>query len=456
MAQSGGDSRIPSHIEFISQWFPKEANSAIHMDVERSTKLATRMDGSPTRFSVSLTSLDLIRNSVGFDSSQIEKFTRATITRGVPGTVLFFTLKERVPIEEHFATGQHPVAPKVDKFHSHKIYQLPLDGHTLGLYTAEGKHFILGDWEPFKTTLLGNDGDLNELAKILSHHSGAIIICSNPRRQARRAQRDAPFGTVISIDYDQDTLGLLMQEEHSTPDRASERHAVMEKELPKTFEKAYGLPTKKGVRYLANADGRHARFGVQAPIRHTEALLKHLLGAAVPADRHAKSIQHAETTIQLYQAAQSAGVLVKPLSTPEAVIAALCAGLEGGGKRFQLPFLTGVEQEQIAERLLLESGTLALAPEPGSVVPDADEVQIRRHARLIATLTMSAAAADSPELKKLKTTDEIVATLCSTGLTGGGVYRSEKFLGPELSPGDVERVSEFLTPSEGYLVYRSE
>lgn len=453
--------RIPSHLEFTSQWFPIDAAAATHCDVVRGAQLASRLSGSQSRFLANLRVLDLIRENVGFDHSQIERFTTATITVGTAGTVIFFTLNDVVLPEKHFATGQFPLTPQIHRFHNKQIYQLPSENRPLGLYSAEGKHFILGDWATFKTTLLGNDGELNEIAKILSAHAAPITICSNPRRAGNRIAKDAPFGTVIAVDFRADTLAFLLQEEHATPAAAARRLARFENEMPQAFETAYGLRTKNGVRYLSESDGRHVTFAMECSVRGSKRLLEHLLLETRPSDPRAFANATAARSIELFEAAKAAGAAAKSIaSSPDAIVAALCVGLETKtGRRFQLPFLTGVEQQSVAGRLVLEAGILRLAPEAQIVAaagPITDDSKIRRHAQLIATLTMSAAAAKSPDLKKLSTAEAIVETLCTSGLRGGPGYPNEKFKGPELNPAERERVVELLVPNNGYLRYKAD
>ena len=455
-AQSDASLRLPTHAEFVSQWFPRGANSATHLDIARSSRLATIVESTPSQFGVAKRTLELIRSYVGFDPSQVERVTSATITVGVPGTIIFFTLDESILLEDHFSSGQFPITPERHRFHNRQVYRLASAERTLGLYSAEGKHFVLGDWSAFKNTLLGNDGHLNELAKILDSVSAPIIICSNPRRASAHFSKDDPFGTVISLDFEDDNLAFQMQEEQPSPAMASTRLKQMEAEMPAAFAQAYGLETKKGVRYRSVADGRRVVFATHAPIAVASKLLSYLLGSPVTNDRQAQALASAEDAITLYKAADAAGVSTTALQSPESIIAALCVGLESkDGKRFALPFLTGVEQVRVAAQLQLESGQLVLSPElevPSG--PTLKEKAIRRLAQRIAVLTMSAAAADSPELKELKTPEEIVAAICSTGFNGGDGYASEIFKTGELTEDECERVSTYLEMHRGYLIYK--
>ena len=70
---------IPSHLEFTAQWFPEGASAATHCEVARDGQLATELLGHKAHFARNLRFLDLIRNHTGFDHSQIERFTSATI-----------------------------------------------------------------------------------------------------------------------------------------------------------------------------------------------------------------------------------------------------------------------------------------------------------------------------------------------------------------------------------------
>ena len=414
----------PSHLEFIAGWFPDNAAAAVHLEAAAVTELATRLMATPSRFASTLTVLDLIRDHVGIDYAEIERVTTATIVADVPGTVVFFTLSgDGIVLEEHLSSGHAPVRALPDRFHQHVIHKLNAGKRPMGLYSGEGKHFILGDWGAFKTTLAGRGDRRNELTKILTIHTAPIILCKNPRKQGQRYAKDDPFGTVVSIDFDKDQLAVLMQEEQPTPDMAVERHSVMQEEMPKLFESKYGLTTKKGVRFQSRADGRNVKFYGLAPLSESKCLLESLLGELKPSDAGELADTTADQALELYRAARAAGAECSGLSSEEAVVAALCAGLQGkAGARFKLPFLTAPERQRVAQRLLLESGELGLAPvveEPAALAPSADEQQIRRHARLIATLSSSAAAHDSPQLKKLETTEEIIAAICTTGLSSG-------------------------------------
>jgi hypothetical protein len=449
----------PTHLEFVSNWFPDDAASALHFEVAMVSDLASRMHGSAGRFSATLGILDLIRDHTGFDHSQVERITTATIVAGVPGTLVFFTLADRLALEEHFTSGQCPIDPQADLFNGLGIYKLSAGDRPLGLLSDGGKHFVLGDWEAFKSTLKGTGARRNELSKILALHSAPIIICSNPREQAGRHAEDAPFGSMVSIEFDQELIAFLMQEEQATPDMALERHAIIQEEMPALFDSKYGLSSKKGVRYKAFADGRHVIFGGTASIGDGKLLLESLLGPTVSADPDALASKIADQVVELFDSAHAAGVDCAKLTSEESIVAALCTGLEGkSGARFQLPFLTGVERRTVVGRLHFESGKLGLAPvpiEPDVIVPDEDEKQLRRQAQLIATLSSSAAAADSPQLKKLQTAQEIIEVICTTGLESGPGYAAKTFKGPELTETEARRVAEFLIPAHGYLVYRA-
>ncbi len=167
-------------------------------------------------------------------------------------------------------------------------------------------------------------------------------------------------------------------------------------------------------------------------VNDSRKLLETLLGKLVESDPDAIARSNAAKAVELFGAARAAGVDCSALGSEAAIVEALCAGLGGkvpaGG---QFPFLTGVERQRIADALELEEGELRLAPEPEipePIVTDETEKQIQRHARLIATLSSSAAAVDSPQLKKLATVEEIVAAICTTGLGSG----------PWLRGGDVQ------------------
>ncbi|MFT5106474.1 MAG: hypothetical protein ACI9UA_002097 [Pseudoalteromonas tetraodonis] len=450
--------RIPNHLEFISQWFPRAANSATHTKVARATRLATIVSNSPSQFRATKQTLALIREHVGIDPAQVEEYTSATITVGVPGTIVFFTLVEQLNLEDHFSTGKFPLTPEVHRFHNHRVYRLPAKGRPLGLYTAEGKHFVLGDWDAFKNTMRGNAGRLNELAKILAGHVAPLIICSNPRRAGKRFSKDDPFGTVISIDFEADKLAFLMREEHPTPAIASSRHAEIETAMPAAFIEAYGMETKKMVQYRSLADGRQVTFAVQSPIVVASRMLEYILGATEDTDARAEALATADQAIKKFEAARAAKASLGALQSPEAIVDALCVGIEAGGVRFQLPFLTGVEQARVATQLRFGSGKLVLRPEAEDIVrgQSLEEREIRRQAQRIAALTMSAAAAESPGLRKLTTPEEIVAAICSTGFLGGGSYKTESFKVDRLSEEDRVRVAGYLARHHGYLVYKPE
>lgn len=255
------DRSSTTHLEFVAAWFPTDASSALHADVPAIARLASQLHGAPSHFASALETLDLIRNHVGFDHSQIERMTTATITAGAQGKVTYFTLLEPVPLDGHIASRLIPLEPNPDLIGGKAVYTLNAGGRVLGLYSPAGKHFILGDWGVFKTVLNGNGGEINQISKILEIHSAPIILGTNPRRQRKRFAEDAPFGTVVSIDFQDETLAFLMQEEHPTPDHAEQRLAVVEEEMPVIFRDHYGLTTKMGVHFHSFADGRHVVFG---------------------------------------------------------------------------------------------------------------------------------------------------------------------------------------------------
>ncbi|MGI9241242.1 MAG: hypothetical protein ACR2RV_10600 [Verrucomicrobiales bacterium] len=423
------------------------------------SQLATEILGEPSHFQSTLQVLNLIRDHIGFDHSQIERYTSATAASGVPGSVMFFTLTTHLPLDQHFAQGRSPISPELDEFHGKPVYKLRVGEQTFGLFSPGGQHFLFGNWELFKLALRQNSHKTNEITKILERHSAPIILGSNPRRQVKRHTSETPFGSVIAIDFDQAELAFLMQEEHPTPDGAIARLAVIEQDMPKVFKEQYALTTKMGVRFQSFADGRHVVFGGTSALGHTKRLLETLLGPALPSDPRATAKSNAARVIELFEVAKSAGADCGSMKSAAEIVEALVVGIDhGAGEPTRLPFLTSIEQQQIAELLLFEDGEILIAPEPEEplvVAMGADEKELRRHARVIATLSSSAAAVDSPQLKELATVEEIVAAICSTGISSGPGYKMQTFKGPELSSAEVARVAEFLVPSHGYLVFQA-
>ena len=454
---AAGNERVPGHLEFVSQWFPNQAAAATHAEVKRSLRLASRMAGSSCQFKKIRDDLRLIRDHVGFDQTLVERFTTATIKFEDQGTVIFFTLNETVPLDVFFTSGLNPIQPDLDRFQEHRVYRLASENHDLGLFSADGRNFILGDWAAFKLTLKGNDGKANRLPKLLSSQNAPVVICANPRPAGQRHRLDDPFGTVMSVDFLEDKLAFLMQEEQATPEQAQKRLKVMQDDLPGAFRRSYGLSADEGVKFLAKADGRHTTFAMQAGIAQSQKLLEMLFGPAEESDLHAEATRGALQCVELFGRAHRAGAPVGALSSCDAIVDALCVGIETrGGQSFQLPFLTLPERRRIGKRLRFSDGKLEVIAEAVADVstPSLSEKDIRRRAQLISTKTMSAAAADSLELKELKTKEEIIAAICSEGLTSGPAYPREVFKVPDLAQRDRDRVAELLVVNDGYLIYR--
>ena len=450
---------VPTHLEFVEGWFPRDADSALYAQVVQAHRLATRMNGDEAQFESILAPLELIKATAGFDPTRIDRFTMARISTGDSGTVIFFSLFEPNPLRKHFASGGSPIQPEVHQFLNLPVYKLDLGDQNYGLFSADGKHFILGDWGAFKKTLVGNNGRTNELVKILAKNSAPIVVCSNPRKSTVRHANDLVFGSVMSFEFQEELLAFMLEEEHATPASAEERLKVMRDDMPDAFADAYDLRDKVGTRFIAKADGRFATFALQAPIKDSRGLLEDLLGPAKPFDPYGDATLLASEVVKLYHAARSAQAITNPPVSIDKLLALLCEGVDcPQGKHFILPFTTAVERERIIERLELVGGEDLRVVEQEAESVNASklsEKQVRRHARLLATLSMSAAAADSSDLKKLKSAKDIVAALSGEGLRGGTGYERELYKGPELSLADQARVTSFLAVEDGQLVYRS-
>jgi len=450
---------IPDHAEFVTEWFPESAASAIHLELNRSKVLATHAHGGLARFKLTQNMLDLIRSHTGIDPILVDQLTTANITTGRKGTIIFFTTSEKVPFGSLAQPGFAPAKPEIHKFKGKQIYHYPGGDRPLGVYSPDGYNFIIGDWTPFKTTLLGNRDGKNNLVDSLISQVSPIVICSAPRLAEKRWRKEDLFGTVTVIDFDETLLVLQMEEEHPTPADATVRQKAMETELPADFESAYGFQTKDRIRYVAKADGRNALFGMQGPIEKVEKLLDHMLGGTVAHNPRALAKKRADEAIKLVRSASADGVRFTGARSPDDYLTALARGMSApNGKSFKLPYMTIVERSMVSEFLVSEAGSLTLVPESElPVEPENtgfDMKQLRRSAREVAALTMSAASADCEVLKRTDSTGKIIELLCSEGLSGSGVYAQEHFQGPALSEAEQIAIAELLVKSNGYLVYR--
>ena len=458
MADTAKAAPHAAHADFVTEWFPENASSAIHLDLARTKILATHAHGGLARFKLTSSMLSLIRTRAGIDPTLIDQLTAANITFESKGTVLFFTTTERVAFDLLSSEGFAKEAPAIHKFKDKMVYHYKGD-RPLGLYTPDGHNFIFGDWLSFKTSLLGKRSDKNDLADAVFSHASPIVLCSNPRRVGKRWSKDDLFGTVTAIDFDEAVLVLQMQEVHPTPADAEVRRKSMEADMPEAFEASYGFTTKDGVRYIAKADGRNAIFGMQGPVEKVKKLLDHLLAGTRTEDLRSFARDTATEAIKQVTAAKAAGAGFPGDHTPAEILEALVAGIgTPAGKTFRLPFLTVVERSMVSEFLVWNGGGLALAPESEqpkvAESPKFDMKLLHRSARQISTLTMSAASAGCVELEKTDSPEKIIELLCGKGLSGSGIYEDEHFKGPEISEAERAAIAELLVKSEGYLVYR--